>query len=836
VHIKPNIPYCTRTIYRCGMALCAIMMASLARADDKIDFDRDVRSILSSRCFQCHGPDDQARKAGLRLDKHDSAIKELKSGDIAIVPGKPQQSELLARIVSTDEEDMMPPPKSGARLTAQQTKILRRWIEQGAAYTLHWSYINPARSAPPAVQEKLWPQNDMDRFVLAHLEQQGLHPSPQTDRYTLIRRVSLDLTGLPPTIAQADAFAKDTSPDAYEKLVDRLLASPAYGERWAQVWLDLARYADSQGYANDPERTIWRWRDWLIKAINDNKPYDQFTIEMLAGDMLPNATPEQIIATGFHRNTLVNTEGGTQPEEFRSAAIIDRVNTTMSVWMGSTFACCQCHNHKYDPFTQKEYFQLYAIFNSTEDANRGDDTPTLQVPRYGMEKQAAEMKPEFDANQAEMAKLTKSVDADRDQWEKMVDPKTLPPEIATIFAMEPKTRKKAQKDKLTEYFRSQSPQWKAAEARFKDLQAQYTALTTTTPVMREIAPRETHIQLRGNYLSLGDKVMPGLPATFPGPPAGTAINRLTLARWIANPENPLSARVQVNRLWEELFGVGIVETVEDFGTQGEEPSNQQLLDYLATEFVRLGWDNKALLKEIVCSATYQQSSAVSEDLQARDPNNRLLARGPRVRLAAETIRDEAMFAAGLLSANLYGPPSQPPKPSFGLTAAFGGATDWTADTGPNRYRRGVYIRVRRNAPYPSLTTFDATERTSCTCRRIRTNTPLQALVTLNDPCFIEAAQGLARRAQTCGGGDVATQLDWAFRATLTRPPTAVESRRLVALFNAARAEYAKVPDQALAMATQPLGPLPKGANATDLAAQTVVCNVILNLDEALAKP
>ena len=482
------------------MGLCIAVLGQSVRADDKIDYDRDVRPILSSRCFQCHGPDDQARKAGLRLDRFESAIKELKSGDNAIVPGKPPQSELLERVTSTDDDELMPPPKNGTKLTAQQVEVFRRWIAQGAKYTIHWSYIKPERPTIPAVHDTAWPHNDLDRLVLANLEQQGLHPSAPADRYALIRRVSIDLTGLPPSIQEADAFAKDTRPDAYEKLVDRLLASPAYGERWAQVWLDLARYADSQGYANDPDRTIWRWRDWLIKALNDNKPYDQFVIEMLAGDMLPNATQEQTIATGFHRNTLVNTEGGVQPEEFRSAAIIDRVNTTMQTFMASTFNCCQCHNHKYDPFTQKEFFQLYAIFNNTEDGMRSDDAPTLQVPRYGVEAQAAALKPEFEANKAQMDKLTKSVDADRTEWEKTVDPKKLPPDIAQIFAIEPKMRKKAQKDKLTEYFRSQSPEWKAAEEQFKALQAKYTAMTTTTPVMKEIAPRESHIQLRAGEL------------------------------------------------------------------------------------------------------------------------------------------------------------------------------------------------------------------------------------------------------------------------------------------------------------------------------------------------
>lgn len=813
-----------------------LLSPSLSAAAQEVEFNRDVRPLLSSKCFQCHGPDDKARKAKLRLDLRDAALKPGKSGHTPIIPGKADQSEILRRVTTSDEDDVMPPAKSGPPLTQAQVSILKRWIDGGAPYALHWAYVKPTRPPVPDVAGSTRPANDIDRFVLARLGSEKLTPSPEADRYALIRRLSLDLTGLPPTLAEADAFAADHSPDAYDRLVDRLLASPAYGERWAQVWLDLARYADSQGFANDPNRTIWRWRDWLIQALNENKPFDQFTVEMLAGDMLPDPTPAQLVATGFHRNTLTNTEGGTQPEEFRVAAVVDRVNTTMQVWTASTFQCAQCHTHKYDPFTQREYYQLYAIFNNTQDANTGDDAPTLQVPPLGREPEAERLKPLVAEAKRKLDEATKELDAGIDDWEKTLDHESLPKNIAQILAQPRKARKPAQQKTLVDYFHKSAPEsWKKLDAEHRALDERYKAVVTTTPVMREGKARETHIQLRGNYLAPGDKVEAALPAVFPPPPSDQPINRLTLAQWLVSPDHPMTARVAVNRLWEELFGTGIVETSEDFGTQGEPPSHPELLDYLATEYVRCGWDTKQMLRRIVTSATYRQASAVAPDVARRDPNNRLLSRGPRVRLPAEAVRDQALFAAGLLSRKMYGPPCQPPKPNFGLTAAFGATTDWKSDTGEDRFRRGIYVRVRRNAPYPLMTTFDAPERTSCNVRRTRTNTPLQALVTLNDPCFVEAAQGLARRVVSEGGDTTASRATFAFRACLTRPPGDAELARLTALYEQSRAKYDGEPKLAASMATDPLGPAPQGADVHDLAAWTVVANVLLNLDETLAK-
>jgi hypothetical protein len=816
------------------------LLAPLVRAnppaEPPVDFTRDIRPILAANCFKCHGLDDKARKAGLRLDVRDAALKPARSGLIAIVPREPDKSELLQRVTNDIDTARMPPAKTGKPLSAKQIDLLKRWIEQGAPYAQHWAFVKPQRPPVPEVHDKNWPVNPIDNFILARLEKEGLHPTAPLERYALARRVAIDLTGLPPTLEEAERFAKDDRPDAYERFVDQMLAKPAYGERWAQVWLDLARYADSQGFANDPDRTIWRWRDWVIQAFNDNMPYDRFTVELLAGDLLPNPTTSQLIATGFHRNTLTNTEGGTDPEEFRSAAIVDRVNTTFQVWMGLTMGCAQCHNHKYDPILQKEYFQVYAIFNSCEDANGGNDAPTISVAAVGKEKEFAEVTPQLEEARKNYDAETKAVDALQAEWEKTVDHEKLPKDLADLLAQPADKRDKKLVAKLQAYHRSQSEAWKKLDAEVKELTARSTQLGTTTPVLRELKkPRVTNIQHRGNFLDKGEQVNPGFPEAFAPPADNGPITRLTLANWLVGPDNPLTARVAVNRLWEEMFGVGLVQTSEDFGVQGEPPSHPELLDWLATEYVRTDWDTKKMLKLFVMSATYRQSSQVSPELAKRDSFNRLLARGPRVRLSAEAIRDQTLFAAGLLSAKMYGPPVQPPRPTFGLSAAFGSSTDWQPSTGEDRYRRALYTRWRRNAPYPSQTTFDAPERTVCNVRRLRTNTPLQALVTLNDPVYVEAAQAMARRIVKDGGDSTKDRVTFAFRTVLIRPPSDKETQRLIDLYDKVHAQYEKDPAKATAMATKLLGPAPKEMNVTDLAAWTVVANVLLNLDETLAK-
>lgn len=825
----------SRTFMSHGLTTLAfLVIASPSLAQSKsVDFTRDVRPILTGKCFQCHGPDDKVRKATLRLDVRDGALK-------VIAPGDSARSELLRRVTSTDPEHQMPPAKLGKQLSKAEIDILKRWIDQGAPYPTHWAYVKPVRPSLPETKDTKWPITPIDRFILARLEKDGLKPQSLADPYAIIRRLSIDLTGLPPTIAEADQFAREysaTPQAAYDALVDRLLAKKTFGERWATVWLDLARYADSQGFANDPDRTIWRYRDWVIQAFNDNMPYDRFTLEQLAGDMLPQPTTSQLIATGFHRNTLTNTEGGTSPEEFRTAAVVDRVNTTAQVWLGATMACAQCHNHKYDPFSQKEYFQLYAIFNNCEDANTGNDAPTMNVARVGNEEQFEKLNKDFVGLKKEYDELTKKVDARQPDWEKTLKPETLPKDLVEIAKKPAKDRKAAESQKLTAHHRGLDADWKKLDAEYQLMDSLIKGISTTAPVLKEIKPRETHIQLRGNYLEKGDKVTAGLPAALPSV-KDTAVNRLTLANWLVSPDNPLTARVAVNRLWEELFGIGIVETSEDFGTQGELPSHPELLDWLATEYIRLGWDTKALLKLIVTSAAYRQSSQMrnaESGTRNEDPNNRLLSRGPRVRMSAEGVRDQALFASGLLSSKMYGPPVQPPRPTFGLNAAFGGSTDWKTSDGEDKYRRAIYTKVRRNAPYPSMTTFDAPERTYCNIRRLRTNTPLQALVTLNDPVYVEAAQALGRRVIKEGGDTDSAKITYGFRLVLTRPPSEAEVKRLSDLLLKVREGFREDTAAATAMATKPLGVLPKEMDVVEAAAWTVVGNVLLNLDETLAK-
>ena len=778
-------PLLTRLALASALVLFLSSFATAQPALPTVDFNRDVRPILSNNCFACHGPDDKERKADLRLDTREGIAA-------AVTPGKPDASELVKRVTSPDLGELMPPPKSGKVLSRRERDILTQWVKSGAAFATHWSYVKPVRPPVPKIQDNRYPiRNPIDAFVAARLVRDGLVASPEADRYTLIRRVTLDLTGLPPTPPEVDAFLKDTAPDAYEKLVDRLLARPAFGEHWARMWLDLARYADSAGYADDPPRTIWKYRDYVIASFNANTPFDRFTVEQLAGDLLPKPTDEQLIATAFHRNTLTNNEGGTNDEEFRNVAVVDRVNTTFTVWMGTSIGCSQCHNHKFDPLAQKEYYQLFAFFNNTADADRGDESPTLPF------------------------------------WE----PETLAKKNhleGMIVGLEAKLKGKAA-GWLT---RAMLLGMKKQLATFKP--------TTTVPVMRELTAgqrRKTRLQFRGNFLDLGDEVTEGTPTVFPPLPKGAPTNRLTFANWLVSPDNPLTARVVVNRFWEQIFGVGIVRTSEEFGAQGELPSHPELLDWLAVELSSgpHPWDVKAFLKHLVTSAAYRQSSRVTPEMFERDPENRLLARGPRVRLTAEMVRDQALAAAGLLSPKMNGPSVRPPQPNLGVSAAFGGSIDWQTSAGEDKFRRGVYTVWRRSNPYPSMSTFDAPNRDICIVRRARTNTPLQALVTMNDPVYVEAAQGLARRVMKEGGPDPAARVAFAIRVCLSRPATDAEVIRLVALYTDAKARYAKSPEKATQFATVPLGPLPKGMDVGEAAAWTVVGSVLLNLDEMFMK-
>ena len=805
----------TRTARLCSvivmasLMLASLMVASLtvvrqsAAADPAPSFTRDIKGILSNRCVRCHGPDAGSRHGGgdggLRLDTFAGATADL-GGHAAIVAGKPDESEIIARITSDDPDIVMPPPEAGERLPAKQVDLLKRWIAAGAAYEPHWAYVTPKRPALPPVKNAAWPRNDIDRFILARLEAEGLTPQPEADRATLARRLALDLTGLPLSPEEIDAFVADRSSDAVEKLVDRLLAHDGYGEHMARQWLDLARYADSAGYADDPPRTIWGWRDWVVRAFDANMPFDEFTRRQIAGDLLPNATLDDRVATGFHRNTLTNSEGGTIDEEFRTVAIVDRVNTTMSTWMGTTIACCQCHDHKYDPLSQQEYFGLYAILNNTADEDRKDETPVVRIPWGPIDARRAAVEQEIAEIQRQIPPPAKDV--------------TEPPEFRPARDLVKSLRKKLDDEK-----------------------------PATVPVLEELAGdkrRVTKLQHRGNWQDLGPVVAESVPAVFPPPDVaeGGRLDRMLLAKWLVDPRNPLTARVVANRLWERLFGIGIVSTSEEFGSQGELPSHPELLDWLACELVDRGWDTKAIMRLMVTSAAYRQTSRATPELIARDPENRLVACGPRVRLSAEVIRDQALFAAGLLSRKKGGPSVHPPQPNVGLSAAFGGGIDWKTSDGEDRYRRALYTTWRRSNPYPSMATFDAPSREVCTVRRPRTNTPLQALVTLNDPVYVEAAQALARRMVREGGSTDPERAVRGFRLVLARQPSPAESERLVRLHDQALAGFKNDPDEAKKLATDPLGPVPADLTIgiDDLAAWTVVANVILNLDETFMCP
>lgn len=747
-----------------------------------LDYLRDVRPILAANCFTCHGQDEKKRQAGLRLDIPAGAYAAGAAGRPAVVPHRPESSTLFRRITAASAL-RMPPEGSGKRLTAGEIATLRRWVAEGGRYAPHWAFVPPARPALPSVQHSAWPLGAIDRFVVARLEKEGLTPAPDADRYALLRRLSLDLIGLPPTPAEMDAFVNDRSATGYEKAVDRLLASPHFGEKWARMWLDIARYADSAGYGSDPLRpNLWPYRDWVINAFNSNLPYDRFVIDQLAGDLLPAPTDEQRIATAFHRNTMTNTEGGTDREEFRTAAVKDRTITTAQAFMGLTMGCAQCHSHKYDPITQRDFYQFMAFFNQTQDNDQPDESPTAPLLPELQKQNLARYR-------SEMATLS-------------AGPRT--PEIA---------------------------------AKIADLQKRIDAIKPeNVPVLVELpaqATRKSYMLTLGNFLLKTDEVRPAVPASFGALPSTAPLNRLSLARWIVAPENPLTARVAVNRIWAQLFGSGLVLTEEDFGLQGSLPSHPELLDWLATDFIDHGMDVKRTIRQIVLSRTYRQSSRANRIGLEKDARNRLLWRYPRRRLTGETVRDQALALSGLLTDKLGGPSVFPPQPDGLWQAAFNGQRSYPTSTGEDRYRRGIYTFWRRTTPNPSMATFDAPSREICTVRRFHTNTPLQALVTLNDPAYIEMAQAMGRRLLREGGGDDGARVRYGLKLVLGRPADPEQAAALTALLSSEVARYRRDPNAARRMATEPLGPAPNGADVAELAAWTVVSNVLLNLDGVL---
>ena len=992
------------------LGLAALVTPCLVHAE-AVNFARDIKPLLNKHCTACHGGVKQA--SNLSLVYHSKVLEPAKSGKIPVVPGNLEKSEIIARITTTDDDEVMPPPKHGKRLPEHDIQLFKDWIKQGAPWDEHWAFVAPKKPATPDLKDKSWPKQGLDTFVLAKLESEGLKPSPEADRVQWLRRVTLDLTGLPPTKDEISAFV--TQRASFDSVVDRLLRAPAFGERWASVWLDLSRYADSQGYEADKPRIIWPYRDWLIRALNADMPFDQFAIKQLAGDLLPRATLDDRIATAFHRNTPTNSEGGTDDEEFRVVAVVDRIATTWRAFQGVTFNCVQCHSHPYDPIENKEFYSFMAFFNTQKDWDMAEDEPKLRVPLKDSDfakaqklddqllalrsakvnemmqrsesskwqplmpndvqssgqtklvtkkaddgitdvvaqgtvshysvftidapvpagtrkltalkmdalpldpvkaKSTAELgfvvsllravvvTPENEAAvfAATSVEPDKTVDvalnaagAQKSKSPRQPEPvKNAPPqpgEITFAYALgdeadpvfDAKTTLNADKGgwganprmtharrlvlipnkpvdlpanaKLRIIMRhdeggfgyaplvtnrsrfaiSDNDEWTsyASSKPFTDREGQLAKLdkdrsaiaNALMPVMEE---QDTHLKrqtatfMRGNWLDKGEAVEPTIPAVFGTMPKSNDPARLALAKWMASEKNPLTARVAVNRFWEQLFGTGIVETLEDFGSSGQTPSNQALLDHLAVRFqTDLGWSMKKLLREIVLSATYRQSAKTSPELRKRDPHNRLLARGPRTRLTAEMVRDSALFVAGVLSPKMFGPPVMPVQPDGIWRAARSGAK-WKNATGDDAHRRSLYTYWRRSSPYPSSLTFDAPDRLLCTARRTATNTPLQALVTLNDPVFMEAAVVLATRVEKAG--DLKQQIAQAYELATGTKPSDSDTNDLIALRDASLAEY-----KADAKLAKPLGGTPEKA------ALAVVANAILNLDAVLTK-
>lgn len=876
-------------------------------ADEPVYFNAQIRPIINSKCISCHGGVKQS--GGFSLLFPEEALRPNESGKPAIVPGKPEESELIRRVKHHDPEHRMPYEKEP--LSEQEIDLLTRWIEQGAKWEEHWAHKKLGPVAVPELSSD-WIKSDIDRFVLQKLEENRLQPSPQADKATLLRRASLDLTGLPPTEKELQDFLRDQSPRAFEKVVDRLLASPRFGERWAGVWMDLARYADSKGYEEDFYRNIWQYRDWLIKAFNDDKPYDQFILEQLAGDLLPEPTDDQLIATSFHRNSLNNDEGGSDNEEFRVAAVLDRVNTTWNVLQATTMECVQCHSHPYDPIRHEDYYKSYAFFNNTADADLWVDYPNLLTFTKEEDQQRLESIKAWVATHAPAGKQKQQVRNYLDLI-RLTEPKIHGHTfdkvkkggyiIARYIAVEDGGSARAkdialqQEDHMLIRYKSESntgkvevhldsptgellATWQVKKNSdgknpeiisipvkpvsgthhlyftFSDPEAHdyvcrlewvvfykglpgekqpgYQQVTTAfhsllnsteviaTPVMVELKEgyqRKTRVFDRGNWLVHGKTVDPGVPEAWNDWPRELPRNRLGLARWFASKDNPLTSRVMVNRLWARLFGTGIVETEEDFGSQGFAPTHAGLLDWLALQFMGPNnWSIKKQLRQMVLSATYQQASRVSPELLEKDPRNYLLARGPRFRLAAEQVRDQALAVSGLLSSKMYGKSVMPPQPEGVWRSG------WKTSEGEDKYRRALYTYVRRTSPYPLMSNFDGPSREFCLVRRINTNTPLQALNTLNDPAFVEAAQALARRMQQAG--TVPEQIRKGYKLAMLRDIGADKLRDLQKLHQQAQQHFIKDPKAAEALT---------GEQDSSLAALTVVSNAIMNLDEFLTK-
>ncbi len=843
---------------KADLVLCLLLVASIlpsnAFAEEPVDFNRDIRPILAENCFYCHGQDSNKRQAGLRLD-----IRELALQSNAFVPGSAADSSLYTRIHSTDSDEQMPPPKSNRKLSLEQKRLLAKWVDQGAVYSNHWAFIAPVRPELPKVTKSDWPRTQVDHFVLSKLEAEGLTPSPEADRATLIRRLYIDLIGLPPTPAQVDAFVADKDSKAYEKLVDQLLGNEHYGERMALGWLDAARYADSNGFQQDGDTWQWIWRDWVVRAFNDNLPFDLFTIWQLAGDLLPNATNDQKIASGFNRNHLLNGEGGAIAEEQRFVVLFDRIDTTATTWLGLTMACAQCHDHKYDPVTQVDYYSLLDAFNRVPETGVPQFfSSRIRVGAPFIELPTEENKSTFAEFESQIASLEKDaaplVDACYLGWRsglfadgEPADAKGLPETIVSVLKKPEAERSDDEKksvekeirkyfdDKIRSTFNDKIPVLgKLAGVRKQSADYKANNLPRVM-VMSDDKPRQSHVLSRGEYLKPAEKVAFNTPAFLPPLSAGAPRNRLGLAQWLVAPEHPLTARVQINRMWQNLFGIGIVKTAEDFGVQSEFPIHLKLLDWLSVEFKESGWDMKALQRLILNSATYRQTSRMTLDLRARDIENRLYGRASRFRMPSLILRDWSLSAAQLLDKRVAGAPVYPYQPDgIWESLAITKERDFSypASSGNDLYRRSLYTFWRRTVGPANM--FDVSNRQTCRVRQTATSTPLHALTTLNDPTWVEAARVLAENSMHHSASR-SEQLTYAFRNVLGRSPRESDLAHLQNAMQKQLAFFSDDPTAAQAFVEVGNAPRDKALDLPTHAALSAVCLAILNLDEAMTR-
>ncbi len=859
----------------CWWLLPYLALASVVSAAPKVDFNRDVRPVLSDNCFACHGPDAKKVKGGLRLDRRDVATKPLKSGETAIVPGKADASELVRRIFATaDSDDLMPPTESHKTLTAAQKELLKRWIAEGAEYRGHWAYELPKKSAVPTGE------NPIDSLVRARLKEEGLSPLREAERRILARRLHFDLVGLPPKPEEVAAFEQDKSPGAYERLVNQLMASPNYGERMAIGWLDVVRFADTVGYHSDVPRNIWPYRDYVIRAFNQNTPFDRFTREQLAGDLLPNPTMGQKVASGFNRLLLTTEEGGAQPKDYEARQLTDRVRAVGTVWLGLTTGCAQCHDHKFDPITQRDFYSLGAFFADVKEAAIGAREAGMFVATEAQmhelarhEEEVARLQKEFDAPHLglaeafaawERAQLVALAEAEKKQAaiaqktnleeEANVDSrekeaaaakeKKLPTkEVIAILKVPAAERNEKQRERLFTVFKYQAPEMANLTKRFskaKKARDDYEATMPRTLITERMnQPRTVRILPRGDWMiETGDIVEPAVPAFLA---IGSTevptrrLDRMDLANWLVARDNPLTARAVMNRLWKQFFGIGLSKVLDDLGGQGEVPPNQPLLDWLACEFMDSGWDMKHMVRLIVTSATYRQTSVPTRELFERDPDNRLLARQGRWRLDAELVRDNALSLAGLLDPTIGGPSAKPYQPDGYWENLNFPTRTYEASTGASQYRRGLYTWWQRTFLHPSLVAFDAPSREECAADRPRSNIPQQALVLLNDPTYVEAARAFAVRILRECNGDEPTRISWAWRQTLARTPQPKEIATLRALLDKQRGQYQQNKSDAEAFLKVGNTPLPADLDAVELAAWTNVARALLNLHETITR-